>query len=1135
MEQHYTGLNNFQHHYLLINYTVAQLTEGVLLQHSAGWLYDGVHAANVITETLSVDEGTFAVIVDRQVVATVKVEGQYQQVLLACTCQQTQQGLCEHQVQVLSFVLRKEDVKAFFDADLRYTKLKKVAADYGLENGTNLEQFFTIRYTDQQLIVLPKQASLLNASPRALQDMSERLFATDDIPANLSQDIADDYTRCIVLRQHKYYKHLLVELYDAAVTKEGKIKNPLTAVNPLTLISPDANASEIKFLTGVSYFQQVTDAKPLAVILNHLKAIVGNPFNYEIYAHRFDVSEKITAVALSPLQLNQTTENISLSVNLDAQFYQVIATLIVEGKVYNLGDLPLRYTYFIDLNNRLYLVENLQMLGLIQLFKGKAELLIHQSQYRQFRAKILSPLEERLPVQYTYIKPATPEQLQEQQFNNTPERIIYLSDFGKYVMIVPVLRYAEVEIPIRTQRLIYAVDDKGEEFLVRRDEAAEQAFMALLIKQHPLFEEQLDDSLQYFYLHRKRFLDADWFLNVFEEWRNQNITILGFNELSGNRLNPHKVKISIKVLSGIDWFNTKAKVYFGKHRASLKHLHKAIRNKSKFVQLDDGTQGILPDEWITRFSAFFEAGKVQDDTLITPKVNFALITELYDQEMLSEEVRHEIDTYQQRFANFENIQEVAVPAGLQAQLRPYQQQGLSWLNFLDDFNFGGCLADDMGLGKTIQIIAFILLQRSKVKHNTNLLVVPTSLIFNWQAEVEKFAPSIKILTTYGPDRARNIAKFDAHEIVLTTYGTLLSDVNYLKYYQFNYIFLDESQNIKNPESSRYKAVRLLQSRNKIAITGTPMENNTFDLFSQLSFACPGLLGGKQYFKEIYSSPIDQFKVNQRTTELQQRIQPFLLRRTKQEVAHELPDKTEMVLYCEMQLQQRKIYDAYEKEFREFISATTNEQLPQSSMHVLKGLTRLRQICNSPALLGDEKLPGEESSKINMLLEQIEVKAAQHKILVFSQYVHMLDLIKAELVSRNISFAYLTGSTRNREAVVNDFQNNSNTRVFLISLKAGGAGLNLTAADYVYLVDPWWNPAVENQAIDRCYRIGQHKNVMAVRLICPNTIEDKVQKLQSTKKELISKLIKNNGAIVNALTRTELLDLLTDDASPNWDY
>ncbi|RZJ78285.1 MAG: DEAD/DEAH box helicase, partial [Flavobacterium sp.] len=451
--------------------------------------------------------------------------------------------------------------------------------------------------------------------------------------------------------------------------------------------------------------------------------------------------------------------------------------------------------------------------------------------------------------------------------------------------------------------------------------------------------------------------------------------------------------------------------------------------------------------------------------------------------------------------------------------------GLNWLNFLDDFNFGACLADDMGLGKTIQVIAFILSQQEKIGKNCNLIVVPASLVFNWQQELTKFAPTLKVKTLYGADRAKVVSEFEQYDVVLSSYGTLLADIRFLKDYRFNYIFLDESQNIKNPDSQRYKAVCLLQSRNKVVLTGTPIENNTFDLYGQFSFACPGLLGTRDQFKRLYSVPIDQFKDSKRAEELQQRINPFMLRRTKEQVANELPDKTEMVIYCEMGQRQREIYTSAKDEIRNYLMGVADDELTKSSMHVLQGITKLRQICNSPAILSKEAYFQDASAKMDALIEQIESKSPQHKILVFSQFVSMLDLVKTELEQRGMNFSYLTGQSKDRKNIVESFQQNDEIRVFLISLKAGGVGLNLTQADYVYLIDPWWNPAVENQAIDRTYRIGQHKNVMAVRLICPDTIEEKMMLMQASKKDLAKDLIRTEESVFKSLTRSDLLNLL----------
>ena len=272
-------------------------------------------------------------------------------------------------------------------------------------------------------------------------------------------------------------------------------------------------------------------------------------------------------------------------------------------------------------------------------------------------------------------------------------------------------------------------------------------------------------------------------------------------------------------------------------------------------------------------------------------------------------------------------------------------------------------------------------------------------------------------------------------------------------------------------------------------------------------------------------PIDQFKDSNKAAELQRRIKPFILRRTKAQVAEELPDKTEMVIYCEMDSKQREIYESCRNEIRDYLMNRSEDELNKSSMHVLQGITKLRQVCNSPALLGKEKFYGNSSAKMDVLLEQIESRSPYHKILVFSQFVEMLNLVKTELETRDIKFSYLSGQTKNREKEVNDFQQNDKIRVFLISLKAGGQGLNLTAADYVYLIDPWWNPAVENQAIDRTYRIGQHKNVMAVRLICPDTIEEKIMLMQQKKRDLVTDLIKTDSSVFKSLSKQDLLDLI----------
>jgi SNF2 family DNA or RNA helicase len=1110
------------HVFILRNIPFQNITEVVIANNSVSGAYpDAGQYKDISPEHIAVNEGVFI----NQVNGAFPPVGVVQQadgLLFTCNCDSPQSKLCEHQALVLGAIARRDELGIFFNNKFRHERLKRSAYDYGLENEPDLDRYFKLEYQRKIISVSPVSTSLMPVTRESLCNLSDLVIPAVHQPVN-----EDERTICVVVKLHKYYQYLFIELYAAQTTKEGKIKNPMAPVNPLDLIWETEDNNRLKFYTGINKFQNHLNSKRTEADIKALRAIVKNTPDYPFYYHDSAISENITATSIVPVKIAVLPHDVKLTVDTKGQFFEVSGSVKIGKTDYALKDLDLRFNYFVLLNDTLHLVDNLQVLALIDMLKKRPDnLLIHQSKFAEFKSGFLSKLEDNILVAYKHVKPATPVQLQQQGFVKETEQIIYLSDFGSHVMLLPVMRYGEAEIPVRTKRMIYGKDAKGREFLVERNDEAELAFTALLIKQHPWFPEQLEsDDLPYFYLHKRYFLQEDWFLNVFEDWKANNITVLGFNELEGNKLNPNKVNITIRVLSGINWFNTEVNVRFGRKRAALKQVNKAVRNKSKYVQLDDGTMGILPAEWIAKFTDYFNSGEIVDDMLLIPKNNFQAVTELFDNAMLDDEVKADIQNLQLKVMDFESLKEVTVSHDFKGKLRPYQQHGLNWLNFLDDLNFGGCLADDMGLGKTLQIIAFILSQREKVKHNTNLLIVPTSLIFNWQMELKKFAPSIRIHTIYGADRIKNTDEFDTFEVILTSYGTLLTDVNFLKSYRFNYIFLDESQAIKNPDSQRYKATRLLKARNRIAITGTPIENNSFDLYGQLSFACQGLLGTKQYFKDIYAIPIDKFKSNKRAAELQAKIKPFILRRTKQQVTEELPEKTEMVLYCELQPQQRGIYDAYEKEFREYISATTDDVLKRSPMNVLKGLTRLRQICDSPMLLTGEKPPGDESAKIAMLMEQIESKSPQHKILVFSQFVTMLELIKKELVARGIQFSWLTGSTRNREATVNNFQDNPKIRVFLISLKAGGVGLNLTEADYVYLVDPWWNPAVENQAIDRSHRIGQNNNVVAVRLICPNTVEEKIMEMQQLKRQLVKDLIKTDISFLQSLSRTDLLGLL----------
>lgn len=1051
----------------------------------------------------------------------------------SCTCGAPSGKLCPHQARALLAISRQGELRVHFDAGLRHQQLSSFAVPYGLEKEKDLDQYFRVDYANGVNTIKTVNPNLVPLTREHILKLQDSISAAQERPSKLTTitgNTASERLPLIVFKQHKYYKQLMIELAEAAIAQNGKPKNPVLTGNAVEMIWKASSPAEAKFFSAIHFFQQRAPGNKPVEAIRALKALFKNPGGFPFYRHDASISANLTAASLRPLETGGVIRELQLRVVKVGAFYQINAEVEAGDQKYPLGDFSLRYDYFLTRNKVLYLAGNAKVLEAVKFLKQHDDrLLVHESKYIRFREEMLSLLEDDNRVDYAHLPPASLRELREHRLDTTPEKLLYLNSFGPYVELKPVMKYGEIEIPILSKRNIHPKGIKTP-FRVNRDSQAETDYISLLIKQHPYFSEQIEEQLPYFYLHKKHFLDEDWFPEAFDEWQRNEIQVFGFSKLQKLPLNPHKAKVNIRVLSGTDWFNAEITLSYGVQKASIRQLHKAVRNKSKYVRLDDGTLGILPREWIDKFRDYFNAGEPTASGIRIPRSSFRAVSELFESDVMEERaeseltvletemtaLRSDLDKLKAGLKQFKVLKESAVPARLDAKLRDYQRQGLSWLNFLDEHKFGGCLADEMGLGKTLQIIAFILHQQEKRGHNTSLLLVPTSLVFNWMQEIGRFAPSLKVLSHYGPERTCSTSRFKAHELVITTYGTLLSDITFLKDFSFNYVFADESQQIKNPDSQRYRAACLLKSRNRIAITGTPLENNTFDLYGQLSFACPGLLGNRQYFREIYAIPIDRFEDRKRAAELQEKVRPFILRRTKRQVTPELPEKTEMTLLCDMAPTQQRIYKAVEREFREYICSKTSEELPRNSVHVLKGLTRLRQICNSPLLLNDEEISASESGKVKMLMQQLQGKLERHKILVFSQFVSMLHLVAKELDRREIGYSCLTGSSIDREQIVSRFQEDPSKRIFLISLKAGGNGLNLTQADYVYLIDPWWNPAVENQAIDRAHRIGQKKNVAAIRLICAGTIEEKIMQLQESKKDLFNKV----------LNKESLLDLIS---------
>ncbi|MDF3077078.1 MAG: box helicase [Sphingobacteriaceae bacterium] len=583
-------------------------------------------------------------------------------------------------------------------------------------------------------------------------------------------------------------------------------------------------------------------------------------------------------------------------------------------------------------------------------------------------------------------------------------------------------------------------------------------------------------------------------------------------------------KISLEFKENNDWFDINAIVFFGPYQIPFLQLRNHILNHIREFVLPSGEIAIIPEKWFSEYSNLlhFVEG---DDQLKLKKHHIGLINDLEQGDLASVTFNRKV----QRLSEFEQIEDMSVPVNFKGTLRSYQKAGYDWFHFLKKYNFGGCLADDMGLGKTVQTLALLQKLKEDGKNtsevSTSLIIMPTSLTYNWINEAAKFAPDLNILLHTGTFRDKDVFKFMNYDVVFTTYGITRVDVELIRELYFNYIILDESQNIKNPSSKAYRAVKMLKSKYKLILSGTPVENSVNDLWTQMSFINPGLLGNQHFFQSDFVVPIEKKKDEEKARKLQAMIKPFVLRRTKDQVATELPPKTEQLLYCKMSEEQAEYYEKVKSEYRnELIKSIEDGTFRKSQVQVLQGLTKLRQIANHPEMI-DESYEGDSGKFENVIHTLQNVLSRGHKVLVFSQFVKQLNIYRNYFDLENISYVYLDGSTKNRGDVVKEFQENDDIKLFLISIKAGGVGLNLTGADYVFILDPWWNPAVEQQAIDRTHRIGQDKNVFIYKFITKDTVEEKILALQNRKRRVAESLITTEESFVKSLSADDIKEIL----------
>jgi non-specific serine/threonine protein kinase len=627
------------------------------------------------------------------------------------------------------------------------------------------------------------------------------------------------------------------------------------------------------------------------------------------------------------------------------------------------------------------------------------------------------------------------------------------------------------------------------------------------------------------------------------EWLIKNASLLKSNGISLGELEFEDKKISTAIpelqlnLKQInDWFDIYGVIEVDGYTIPFYSLAGYIRDYNRLYPLPNGTFFLIPEEWMERYQALFQIAKVRKNGMRLNKSQFPILQNLsFD--------KADEETQEALAQDFKDI-DYSTPKSLKAKLRPYQIEGVKWLIHLYHNQLGACLADDMGLGKTLQTIAMLLYAKEqKAKHaengkakstydgkqlsmfNTHLaaledfsplnsmVILPASLVFNWEEEVKKFAPHLNIYRHVGSKRHKKAELLTGFDILLTTYHTALKDINLLQDLVFEYVVLDESQQIKNKDSKIFKAINKLQANHKISLSGTPIENSLSDLWSQMQFINPELLGNFTFFKKEFIIPIERQNDEIQKERLKSLIAPYLLRRTKESVAKDLPDLTYRVFYSEMSTKQKKLYEKEKSAARNYLLENFNKKDIKFSNLVLNTLMKLRQIANHPLLVSEEY--DYPSGKFADILHHLEtIQKGGHKTLIFSQFVSHLKLFKAHFQTQNWQYSWLTGGNtqKERQRAIKSFQNEEAIKAFLISLKAGGTGLNLTAADYVFITDPWWNPSAERQAIARAHRIGQTKNVIAIKFITKDSIEEKILKLQERKRQLAEDIIENNEKI-----------------------
>nr|WP_288809141.1 DEAD/DEAH box helicase [uncultured Sphingobacterium sp.] len=1077
---------------------------------------------------------------------TVKITLNIEHISVNCSCGEEVEGLCVHEITLLSnklhngfpnylrdlyseeinqWPLWKKQMVPFKVSDrYSYTKLTiEVGQEYGRFYGLdkdvydrgirlsarNLEGCLDLQRNDEVSFIVATNFSTFGLPvffPFHYKFKRSRSFSRsyllDESNLEMSLNSYDQYLELFSRR----FARLVME--DRTLREEKK-----------DLINEDVNYTERNQWKIKQIWCDLLEDPPFPIKLNFVET-----YKSYRYAHQLNLKNSRTPITA---MVSKAKENLHIKVEIDDRdkYLKMRICLYYENQLIDLPEfLGGENCFFLKVaDGKVLFIDDLMLAEILQKFRAwKYRLTIFKDDFSAFLKDYLIPLSK---IAELVILQRIEQHMMVPQSFKPFKNIVAISVIDEFLRIQAFIEYdKEGRFLINSRSNLIIQDMRDRLAYFERDKASEFDFQELVKAQHPILKETTSENNWLIPLNE--IAHTTWLHDFMDNCTLNEIFIEIDNVNKGSTYYPFPLNCIVR---NVHLENNQCSILFvpkfGRHTVSMDRFEDLIMGTDKVFEIEKGDFGIIRNIDRQIYKPLFLGGKREEDCFVLNTIQLVSmhnVLDKIDRKIIQDSIRER----REKLAALEEIPILEVPKCIQAQLRPYQQVGFSWLAFLNEFQWGGLLADDMGLGKTLQIIT--LLEYFYELHpmgKSVLIIVPNSLLFNWENEYKKFAPHRIIKTYHG--KQRDGFEFEAHAtIILTTYGTLLTDAAYLTGLDFSYLIMDESQAVKNRNSKRFEVLSEVKADYRIAMTGTPIENGIQDIYAQMSLVNPGFFGNYRNFNKSYKGIKDEETAQDTIHSLQKMIQPFILRRTKKQVALDLPEKTETVLYLDMLPEQRKIYDRFRRLFKgELEDNLANSDPSKSKFLAIEALQKLRQLCNSPVLMKDGGYVN-ESVKLDFIDEIMEEVAPNHKILLFSSYTSMLKLVAQRIEKCGIGYTYLDGkmNQEQRQSAVETFQNDDACRVFLISLKAGGTGLNLTAADYVYILDPWWNPAAEAQAIDRCYRIGQDKHVMAYKIVCRDSVEERILELQASKKRMAEGIILDETNLMKSISKEELLRL-----------